>query len=76
MTPEQEQHLESVKLNFMCAVDTKYRQGQISHGGNLWRKKGLIDMAIDEAVDQVVYLLTLKDQIGAAGIELGVEVDK
>jgi hypothetical protein len=26
-------------------------------------KPGLLDMAIDEAIDQVVYLLTLKEQL-------------
>lgn len=50
----------------------KYMRGQAEHGGRLWEKKGLIDMAIEEAIDQVVYLLTLKDQLDAAGVELGV----
>ena len=50
---------------------TKYERGQREHGGELWKKKGLIDMAIEEAVDQVIYLLTLRDQIAAAGITLG-----
>ena len=63
MTPEQEEHLLSVKTDFDLMVDKKYRQGQAQHGGNLWKKEGLINMAIDEAIDQVVYLLTLKHQI-------------
>lgn len=49
----------------------KYMAGQREHGGELWRKQGIIDMAIDEAVDQIIYLLTLRDQIAAAGIVLG-----
>lgn len=50
---------------------TKYAAGQAEHGGQLWRKTGIIDMAIEEAVDQVIYLLTLRDQLVAAGISLG-----
>jgi len=33
------------------------------HGGDLWRKKGIIDFALEEAIDLVGYLLTLKEQI-------------
>lgn len=49
----------------------KYERGQREHGGRLWRKAGIIDMAIEEAVDQVIYLLTLRDQLAEAGIVLG-----
>ena len=49
----------------------KYMRGQAEHGGLLWRKTGIIDMAIEEAVDQVIYLLTLRDQIAQAGVTLG-----
>lgn len=71
MTQEQENHLQNIKTAFLKAVDIKYRHGQEEHGGNLWKKKGLIDMAIEEAVDQVIYLLTLKKQIEDSGVELG-----
>ena len=63
MTPAQEQHLKSIKDQFNKLVDKKYRAGQQEHGGNLWLKKGIIDFSIDEVIDLVVYLLTLKDQI-------------
>lgn len=69
MTPAQEDHLRTIKEQFLSLADHKYRKGQAEHGGTLWDKQGLIDMAIDEAIDQVVYLLTLKQQL--AGIELG-----
>jgi hypothetical protein len=71
MTPEQENHLGEIKETFCSLVDAKYRKGQEEHGGNLWKKKGLIDMAIEEAIDQVAYLLSLKRQIEGQGIELG-----
>ena len=65
MNKEQEKHLQRVKDVFETSVDAKYRAGQKEHGGDLWLKAGLIDMAIDEAIDQVVYLMTLKDQLNS-----------
>ena len=63
MTPEQERHLGRIKANFSSKVDTKYRAGQREHGGDLIHNNALaiIDMAINEAVDQVVYLETLRE---------------
>jgi len=63
MKEQQEQHLANIKEDFYRLVSEKYKKGQEQHGGDLWLKKGLIDMAIDEAIDQVVYLFTLKGQI-------------
>lgn len=65
MTPEQENHLLSIKNTFKQLVDTKYRKGQAEHGGDLWflSPNQLLDMAIDEAIDQIVYLLTLKEKL-------------
>lgn len=76
MTPEQEQNLLEIKELFSSLVDHKYRNGQREHGGNLWTKKGLIDMAIDEAIDQVTYLICLKRQIEQSGVELGTMVER
>ncbi len=71
MTREQEEHLESVKKEFSTWCDYKYRKGQAEHGGDLIKvdPSQVLDMAIDEAVDLVVYLLTLKQQMktGALG---------
>jgi len=63
MDKEHEQHLKIIKDSFELLVDKKYRQGQKEHGGKLWLKSGLIDQAIDESIDMVVYLLTLKEQL-------------
>ena len=71
MTPEQEAHLKLIIDTFSSAMDTKYRNGAKEHGGDLWRKKHLIDFAIEEALDQVCYLVTLKKQLEEKGIELG-----
>jgi len=75
MTDQQEQHLANITEDFKRLASEKYRAGQKEHGGNLWRKKGLIDMAIDEAIDQIVYLMTLKGQIDDKTIYKVNEVD-
>lgn len=65
MSPEQEQHLKRIKTNFSNKIDAKYRVGQKEHGGDLIHKDvlGLIDEAIGEAIDQIVYLETLREVI-------------
>lgn len=62
MTPDQENHLRDVKYDFLNEVDRKYRAGQIEHGGDLWMKPGVLEMALEEAVDMYVYLHVLKQQ--------------
>ena len=62
MNHDNESHLSEIKKEFAELVTEKYRKGAIEHGGYLWLKNGLLDMAIDEAIDQVVYLLTLRQQ--------------
>jgi hypothetical protein len=68
MTREQEDHLESIKLYFISTVDTKYRKGQAEHGGNLFDMSAMqmLDCAIEEALDQVVYLVTLRQNLTQA----------
>lgn len=63
MNQEHEEHLGEILTEALERIDEKYRMGQAEHGGDLWRKKHLINFAIDEAVDQIVYLLTLKQQL-------------
>lgn len=65
MTPEQEAHLQHIKDEFCRAVDAKYRNGQREHGGNMWRMPvlSLVQNAMDEAVDQYVYLRTMRDKL-------------
>ena len=63
MNKEHDQHLLKILATFTRLAIDKYKKGVSEHGGNLWKKKGLIDMAIDEAIDQVIYLITLKQQI-------------
>jgi len=69
MTYEQEKHLLSIKQTLDILVDGKYRQGQQEHGGNLFEMniEKLLDNAINEAIDQVVYLLTIRQQLERSG---------
>ncbi len=62
MTPKQENHLLNIKAEFTLLVDEKYRAGAAEHGGELLQlSQGcLLDEAIAEAVDLVVYLLSIK----------------
>lgn len=68
MNDKAEQHLMKLKINTAVAMDEKYRAGQAEHGGFLGEMGAgeLLDNAIDEAIDQVVYLLTLRDKLNAA----------
>ena len=65
MTQPQESHLARVKEEFTALVDAKYRAGAAEHGGELLALPDLavLDLAIEEAVDQVVYLLSLTEKL-------------
>jgi hypothetical protein len=65
MTGAQESHLARVKAEFLSLVDAKYRAGAAEHGGELLALPDLevLDLAIEEAIDQVVYLLSLKENL-------------
>jgi hypothetical protein len=65
VTPQQEAHLAGIKARFTELVDAKYRKGQLEHGGDLFTNDSLdlCDRALDEAIDQVVYLLTLRNNL-------------
>lgn len=78
MTSEQEKHLISIKKSFDIRVDKKYRKGQEEHGGNLYDMSmlDLIDNTINEAIDQVVYLLTLRNSMLRARVRDGISIKK
>lgn len=71
-----QEHIRQILGDFSQIASQKYMAGVREHGGHLWEKNGLIDMAIEEAVDQVIYLLTLKKQIEDSGVELGNKEDE
>ncbi len=63
MDAAHEAHLQRILTSFQREATDKYRAGQAAHGGELWRKPHLLDEAIAEAIDQVIYLFTLREQI-------------
>ena len=65
MTEEQNKHVQTIASEFASLMSSKYEKGVKEHGGNLWEVgiHDMVDMALDEAIDQVVYLMTLKEQV-------------
>jgi len=65
MNEQAEEHLHHIKSEFHRLVGPKYRKGQAEHGGILSEKSTefLINAAIEEAIDQVVFLITLRDKL-------------
>lgn len=68
MTPEQETHLRAIKYDFLNAVDVKYRKGQREHGGDIWKKPGVLEMLMEECIDFYVYAHVLRQQRDDPGI--------
>lgn len=62
MTKAQQQHIENIIHEFSLMAEAKYDKGVKEHGGNLWDLpySQILDNAIEEAIDQFVYLITLK----------------
>lgn len=56
-----EEHAIQIATKAHDLIYEKYLKGASKHGGNIQRKL-MIPHALEEAVDQMVYLLTLKEQ--------------
>lgn len=66
MTAEQLAHRASIVKEAAFLINEKYAKGAIEHQTNLKEDTSvgqLLDFAIEEAVDQMVYLLTLKQKM-------------
>jgi len=55
-------HITHIQNEFDELVNAKYLCGIKEHGGHLWEKP-MEREALAEAIDQVAYLITLRDQI-------------
>jgi hypothetical protein len=75
MTPAQQQHIEKIVNDFRVNAIAKYEKGANEHGGNLWEVENLVDMAIEELTDGIIYLSTAKEQIKKSGVQLGERKD-
>ena len=64
MTPAQQLHLEKILDYLTLRTAAKYEAGAKEHGGTLtdMSESDLLDNAIEEAIDQCVYLITLRQK--------------
>ena len=71
MTPEAEAQLCRLKLDALELLDGKYRAGNRAHGGNLLALKPLelVDEALQECIDQLTYLLSLREALKNAELD-------
>ncbi len=63
MRPEDHAHVERVILEQDELIRAKYEAGRKEHGGDCWRKPGMLAHALDESADLPVYLRSLRDQM-------------
>ena len=65
MTNKQYEHVQAIGEEFITRVATKYEKGAIEHNNDLWciPTIELLDQAMDECIDQWVYLFTLKQEL-------------
>lgn len=66
MNTKQQQHLKYILNESQDLIAKKYRRGSREHQSVLnedYTAAELLDMALEEAIDQVTYLLTLKEKI-------------
>jgi len=55
-------HLEDIVSEFEDIATELYEQSRESMESSYWLERDILDKAIDNAVNQVIYLLTLKHQ--------------
>lgn len=65
LTNQQHEHLHRLIIAMSKMTDAKYRAGAAEHGGFLGDNDpiALIDLAIDETIDQFVYLYTVREKL-------------
>jgi hypothetical protein len=63
MTDKDEQHIKLIAAQFGYDMAIKYEKGVKEHGGHLPDKPGLFREVKNEAIDQMVYIFTLRDQL-------------
>lgn len=65
MSVDQEAHLSHILGRVSERLQDKYRAGHAEHGGDLWDQSvlTLVDAGIDEALDQLAYLLTVREKL-------------
>lgn len=71
-------HMEAILVSFATRFRDKFKAGARKHGNDLRDKSALelVGDAIDEAIDQVAYLYTLRDKLAEAEQTRYVEMDE
>ena len=66
LTDEQKEHRSYIAQQASVWLHKKYEAGAVEHDGLITdlSVEQLLDEAINEAIDQTVYLLTLKQKLG------------
>lgn len=62
MNKKQNKHINDLINLASSLMKSKYENGVKEHEGNLWESKNILDEAINEALDLLIYLLTIKYQ--------------
>jgi hypothetical protein len=62
LEPAQQAHLARLLARIQGDLTAKYAAGQREHGGSLWLKPGMLECAIEEALDLLTYLYTALEQ--------------
>ncbi len=62
MDVQSEAHRKRIVDRFTADFNAKYENGQRDHGGLMCEKPGMLQHAIEEALDLVAYLYTLQEQ--------------
>jgi hypothetical protein len=70
-----EAHVAQVVQETAAEMRAKYEAGQQHHGGELWRKSGMLTHALEEVDDCSVYLRTLRQQIRPFACRLASQLD-
>ena len=66
MNPSQQAHHDRILKEATQLISAKYTKGTIEHNSNLsedYTVDQLLTEAINEAIDQITYLLTLKEKL-------------
>lgn len=66
MTPSQNEHRAYIVKEAAFLINEKYAKGAAEHDSHLkddYTVAGLLDNAIEEAIDQITYLLTMKQKM-------------
>jgi hypothetical protein len=66
MSPEKKAHLKQNVRRMQKLQISKYVKGQVEHGGQMWKKTGMLHAALEEVADLANYLPTIELQIAKA----------